>query len=389
MTVTLTPTRLAGALRRGWRTDPALLIGGLAMPPVLLACLIGLAVDPTVITGAPAWLKPAKFAVSITLYDLTLLWVLGQVRGHRRAVRTIGAVVSVSLVVEMALIGMQVLRGTTSHFNVETAFDTAVYAAMGVTIVAVFVATMVAAVLVLRQQTGDAALDAGLRLGLTGALLGMLAGIAMTAANGSTSSPAGAHTVGASDGGPGLPIVGWSTVAGDYRVSHFVGLHALQALPLLVWALHRLTRLTAAQQHRLVLTAGAGWLGLTALLGWQAARGQSVVAADLATAAAFAVLAGAVAAGIRWSLHLARVRRATYGGVDQTAPEQGDAGTAIAVAISPSRTTQRPSNPVRRSPSTSGPGTDSRAENVSSTGSMVTAACSKPNQPRASGNHAL
>lgn len=285
------PTQVAGAVRRGWRTDPALLVGGLAMPPVLLACLVGLAADPTVITGAPAWLKPAKFAISIALYNLTLLWVLGQLRGHRRAVHMLGTVVSVSLVLEMALIATQAVRGTTSHFNLDTAFDTAVYSVMGLAIVAVFLATMVVAVLVLRQRTGDAALGAGLRLGLVGALLGMLAGVAMTTVNGSASSPAGAHTVGAVDGGAGLPIVGWSTIAGDYRVSHFIGLHALQALPLLVWALRRLTSLTAAQQFRLVLTAGTAWLGLTVLLGWQAARGQSVVAPDLATLAAFAVLA--------------------------------------------------------------------------------------------------
>lgn len=289
------------ALRHGWRTDPVLLVGGLAMPPVLLVCLVGLAVDPTIITGAPAWLKPAKFAVSIALYNLTLLWVLGQVRGHRQAVRTVGSVVSISLVLEMALIVMQVVRGTTSHFNVDTAFDGAVYSAMGIAIVAVFVATMVVAVLVLRQRTDDAALAAALRLGLTGALLGMLAGVAMTTANGSAASPAGAHTVGAADGGAGLPIVGWSTVAGDYRVSHFLGLHALQALPLLVWALRRFTSTTAAQQFRLVVTAGTAWLGLTAVLGWQAARGQSVVAPDLLTGAAFAVIAVATVVGVRWS----------------------------------------------------------------------------------------
>jgi hypothetical protein len=271
------------------------------MPPVLLVCLVGLAVDPSVITGAPPWLKPAKFALSIALYNLTLLWVLAQLRGHRRAVRAVGAVVSISLVLEMALIVMQVARGTTSHFNVGTAFDSAVYSAMGIAIVAVFVATMVVAVLVARQRTDDAPLAAGLRLGLTGALLGMLAGVAMTTANGSAASPAGAHTVGAADGGAGLPIVGWSTVAGDYRVSHFVGLHALQALPLLVWALRRLTSATAEQQFRLVITAGTAWLGLTVLLGWQAARGQPVVAPDLLTGAAFAVLAGAAAVGARWS----------------------------------------------------------------------------------------
>ena len=81
-----------------------------------------------------------------------------------------------------------------------------------------------------------------LRLGLIIAMVGMGEGFLMTNPTaqqlagwqaGEAVTIAGAHSVGVPDGGPGLPVVNWSTTGGDLRIGHFVGMHALQVLPFL------------------------------------------------------------------------------------------------------------------------------------------------------------
>jgi hypothetical protein len=112
--------------------------------------------------------------------------------------------------------------------------------------------------------------------------------------NGEAITIIGAHSVGVEDGGPGLPGLNWSTVGGDLRIGHFVGMHALQVLPFVAWFVSRRKKLSTRQQVQLVWTAGVGYLGIVALVTWQALRAQSIISPDVLTLCVFASIVFAV-----------------------------------------------------------------------------------------------
>jgi hypothetical protein len=327
------------AVRRAWAANRPLTLVGLAMMAVLAVTVVGLTVDPRVITGAPAWLKPAKFALSIAIYTLTFVWLLTFLRGRPRLVRAVSWVTAVALGLEMVLIGGAAAAGTTSHFNVSTPVQTAIWSTMGSAIVIAWVASLVVAVALFRQAFADAALGWALRLGVVIGAVGMGVAFFMTSPTAEQIATAnatgamavsGAHSVGTPDGGPGLPIVGWSTVGGDLRVAHFLGLHALQALPLLAVLLRRFGPGWLGPLHRvrLIWTIAAAYLAVVALTTWQALRGQPLTAPDALTLSVAGAIA-AVAAGAVLVI-LAQAVRAARAAVAQT------------------RTAPRPAPPVER-----------------------------------------
>jgi hypothetical protein len=303
-----------GLLGRVWRANRSLAALGFLMVALTATAGIGLLVDDRVVTGAPVWMKPAKFAVSTLLYAFTLTWLLGYVRGHERLVRAISAITAVALFVELAAIFLQAARGMSSHFNFSTTFDAVVWVVMGAAIVPVWVMGLLVAWLLVRERSLAPAFAWSLRLGMVVAVVGMLLGYLMTGptapqmeALGARESIAiiGGHSVGVADGGPGLPGVGWSTEGGDHRVAHFVGMHALQVLPFVGWLVMLFgRRFSAAHQTALVWVAGLAYLGVTLLLAWHALRGLPVVAVDATAIAAAAALVGtALAAALAVVVH--------------------------------------------------------------------------------------
>ena len=256
----------------------------------------GIFLDPRILTGVPIWLKPFKFAISLSLYAVTLAWMLTLLPRRSRVAEWAATVIVAAASIEIVVIVLQAARGTTSHYNETSPLNDALWQSMGSAIMVLFAAHFVIAVVVLRRRIADRASAYAIRLGLGLALLGMLAAIPMVLPPGATFGQA--HTVGLPDGGPGLPLVGWSTVGGDLRIGHFVGLHGLQALPLLALLLDRFfaTRLTVATRARLLLVAGPAYAILVVMLTWQALRAQPLLQPDALTLTAWTALALATAA---------------------------------------------------------------------------------------------
>jgi hypothetical protein len=275
------------------------------MLAALAASLAGLWLDPRTIGGAPAWLKPAKFGASTAIYSLTLAWLFRYLGAWRRTRRIAGWTTAVVLVMEVAIIALQAWRGTTSHFNVGTPLDAALFSIMGSGIFLQTAVSLTVALALWRERFADPALGWALRLGMTLTIVGASTGGLMvrpTAAQladaraGRGMPVAGAHSVGGPDGGAGVPGTGWSVDHGDLRVPHFVGLHAVQALGLFaVWLGSRWPR---ASRVRVVLAATASYTALFVILLWQALRAQSIVQPDAVMLVVLTAWAAATAAAV-------------------------------------------------------------------------------------------
>jgi hypothetical protein len=235
-----------------------------------LLCLIGAATCTALallttgqVLGINAFIKPAKFFISICIFCWTMGWYTGLL-SQRRKVMIYSWVVVSAMIIELVIITGQAALGKLSHFNVTSFVDARLFDVMGLAITVLTIWTGYMGYLFFRYKS-DAAGSAylwGIRLGILLFVIFAFEGFVMAIRL--------SHTVGAADGGPGIPIANWSTRYGDLRVAHFFGMHALQLLPLFGYYIARRPR-------QVILLAAFYFLVVTGLL-IQALAGKPLLA---------------------------------------------------------------------------------------------------------------
>ncbi len=202
-----------------------------------LPLLMLMLADTRMVDGVSTWLKPWKFCLSFSLHLASMAlfwpWLSPVLRTGWKASLIIRLLLATSFF-EVAYMASQAALGEGSHYNVATAYTRLMFPLMGVGAVIFVVLTFTAGVSVLRSPGGgDPILRRAIALGLMlSGGLGLVTGVVL--------AENGGHLVGASDTlSDVVPLFGWSRDVGDLRISHFIGLHALQALPLAGWVASR------------------------------------------------------------------------------------------------------------------------------------------------------
>jgi hypothetical protein len=251
---------LQHAASRWWAESRTLTLGGglllLSMLPTWVLSLL----HPQTFNGVDAYLKPLKFQLSLGLYLLCLAWMRSYLsargRQRRMAVFT-SAVPTVAAYGEMLYILWRAAQGEGSHFNLASAASSAAYGLMGIGALLLVFASGVLAWLLRRHAVAgqNAAWLASVCWGLW---LTMILGGAV----GMYLSSQPSHWIGGvGTDAAGLPLTGWSRTGGDLRVAHFLGIHAMQILPVMGWWLAR--RWPAHHALRAVRTTAAIYAALT------------------------------------------------------------------------------------------------------------------------------
>jgi hypothetical protein len=237
------PSPLVEVARNFYRSEPVLVATALLLAAMMIPSFAGLLADSRTFNGINVWIKPLKFQSSgaIFLLTLALYWpYLDAADRRRKAVRFVAWFTSIVLLLEILYVTYRASLAEGSHFNNSTMADAVLYALMGVGILsATFVSGWIGW-LMLRARDAIAAPDLRFAIGV-----GLIAGVVLGSVTGFYMSQQPSHWVGGVQSDlNGSFFFGWSRTGGDLRVAHFIGLHAMQFIPLAGWLAWRLAPAT-------------------------------------------------------------------------------------------------------------------------------------------------
>jgi hypothetical protein len=197
-----------------------------------MCCIPGIFLDDRILMGINVWAKPFKFFISTGIYTLTVGFLITLYPYSKKKKHIIRNMVSWTLLFEMVIVTFQAARGVQSHYNMSNVFDGVLFGIMGILIAMNVLIMILFAIDTLRLKLMTTkAIQWAILLGWLITIIGSWVGGQMIGQM--------AHNVGVQDGGDGLPLLNWSTIAGDLRVAHFFGLHGLQIVPIFAFILFK------------------------------------------------------------------------------------------------------------------------------------------------------
>jgi hypothetical protein len=235
-----------------------------------VVCIGGLFIDDRILMNINIWMKPLKFCVSGAIYVMTLGFLITKYPYSKTKQNILNNIVSWTLLIEVGIIVYQASRGVRSHYNQESLFDGLLFAAMGILIaINVLVMILLAFDTARLKLKTTKSIQVAIFLGWIIIIIGSWIGGQMISQM--------SHNVGIADGGEALPLVNWSTVAGDLRVAHFFGLHGIQIIPLFAFILSKKWKASTKNQVIAVVIFGLLYAAWIAYMFYQAKQGMPFV----------------------------------------------------------------------------------------------------------------
>lgn len=199
-----------------------------------VVCLLLARYSSVQVYNVNAWYKPFKFAFSTFTFVWAMAWYCYYLPSFN--IHLFNWTILILLSFEIAYIALQASKGQLSHYNLSTPVYATLYSLMALAATLVTLYTAYVAYLFFKNSFPDLpayyvwAIRLGMILFVIFSFEGFLMGARLN------------HSVGAVNDNSNWFILGWSKTVGDLRVAHFIGMHALQVLPIISYHLLKNTK---------------------------------------------------------------------------------------------------------------------------------------------------